>query len=142
MIIVLCPHSNTFMVWLFASVHGFTALMIDSSWRHWSEVQTDAQPLAERILGSSCNGSNPLDLHDFGNHNSKQLLCEVAHVAIVPGHRGRAGELRDLHDLLMDAAIYLLLAHVRHVPSGGGKEWCEDVMGLEWFGSVKNLISN
>jgi len=82
------------------------------------------------------------NLHDFGNHNSKQLLCEVAHVAIVPGHRGRAGELRDLHDLLMDAAIHLLLAHVRHVPSAGGKEWCEVVMGLEWFGSVKNLISN
>ena len=31
MIIVVCPHSNTFMLWLFASIHGFTALMIDSS---------------------------------------------------------------------------------------------------------------
>ena len=55
--------------------------------------------------------------------NSKQLLGEVAHVAIVPGHGSGAGELRDLQDLLMNAAIHLLLAHVRHVPSAGGEAW-------------------
>ena len=52
--------------------------------------------------------------------NSKQLLGEVAHVAIVPGHCSGAGQLRHLHDLLMNAAIHLLLAHVRHVPCKWG----------------------
>ena len=52
--------------------------------------------------------------------NSKQLLGEVAHVAIVPGHCSGAGQLRHLHDLLMNAAIHLLLAHVWHVPCKWG----------------------
>mmetsp|Transcript_13622 Transcript_13622/g.32498 ORF Transcript_13622/g.32498 Transcript_13622/m.32498 type:complete len:423 (+) Transcript_13622:1227-2495(+) len=47
-------------------------------------------------------------------HDIQQLLSQVSDIAIVSGHRCRAGQLGKLRDFLLDHRV-LLLAHVGHV---------------------------
>mmetsp|Transcript_32469 Transcript_32469/g.75826 ORF Transcript_32469/g.75826 Transcript_32469/m.75826 type:complete len:549 (-) Transcript_32469:887-2533(-) len=74
----------------------------------------------------------------------QQLLGQVPDVAIVSGHSGRAGQLRELHDLFLHSAGHVILqSEVGDVHAGhAGALGCQHLadQGHHGVGSVRQLV--